>query len=89
MQQIEAKPDPGTIELGFMLLTLGEDTVMNTSKGIEKIAEQARKDGKHHDLTIGIGSGLTGLTIHCNSDPYRSPAHDSKTTVAGGSTRKR
>jgi hypothetical protein len=69
VQQIEAKPDPGTIELGFMLLTLGENTVVETSKGVERITAQARKDGKHHDLTIGIGSARTGLTIHCNSDP--------------------
>lgn len=69
VQQIEAEPDPGTIELGFMLLTLGENTVIDTSKGIERITAQARKDGKHHDLTIGISSGRTGLTIHCNSDP--------------------
>jgi hypothetical protein len=69
VQQIEAKPDPDTIELGFMLLTLGEDAVIDTSKGLKRITAQARKDGKHHDLTIGISSGRTGLTIHCNADP--------------------
>ena len=69
MQQIEEKPEPGTIDLGYMLLTLGENTVVDTSKGIEKVTALARKDGKHHDVTIGISSGCTGLTIHCNSDP--------------------
>ena len=69
VKQIEARPDPATIDLGFMLLTLGEDTVVNVSKGIDKIAHQARKDGKSHDLTVGIGVGGTGLTIHCNDDP--------------------
>lgn len=69
VQQIEAKPDPGTIELGFMLLTLREDTVIDTSRGIERITAQARRDGKHHDLTIVTNDGRTGLTIHCSSDP--------------------
>jgi hypothetical protein len=69
VQQIEAKPDPGTIDLGFMLLTLSEKTVIDVSEGIDRITAQARKDGKHHDLTVGIGSGRTGLTVHCNSDP--------------------
>lgn len=68
VKQIEAHPDPGTIELGFMLLTLGEDTVTETSKAIERITEQARRDRRHHDLTIGISSGSTGFTIHCNAD---------------------
>jgi hypothetical protein len=70
VQQIEAKPDPVTIELGFMLLTLSEDAVIDTSEGIEKIATQARKDAKHHDLTVASSAGRTGLTVHCNSDPF-------------------
>jgi hypothetical protein len=52
-----------------MLLTLGENTVVEVSKGIDAIANQARKDRKSHDLTVGIGSGGTGLTIHCNDAP--------------------
>lgn len=74
VQQIEAKPDPGTIDLGFMLLTLGEDTFRAVSKGIGTIARQARKDGKSHDITVGVSAGDTGLTIHCNSDPVETAA---------------
>ena len=67
--EIEARPDPATIDLGFMLLTLGEDTVVDVSKGIDRIVSLAMKDCKNHDLTIGLGVGGTGLTIHCNEDP--------------------
>lgn len=67
--EIEARPDSATIDLGFMLLTLSEDTVVEVSKGIDKIASLAMKDRKSHDLTIGVGAGGTGLTIHCNDDP--------------------
>ncbi len=66
---IEASPEPATIDLGFTLLTLGEDTVVAVSKAIDQISRQAEADGKGHDFTAGLGPGDTGLTIHCNSDP--------------------
>ena len=69
VKQIEAKPDPATIDLGFMLLTLSEDTVVEISKGIDKISAQASQDHRRHDFTVSIGAGRTGLTIHCNDEP--------------------
>lgn len=69
VKAIEARPDPATIDLGFTLLTLGEDTVLEVSAGIEQLAKQGIADGKNHDVTVGLGSGGTGLTIHCNDDP--------------------
>jgi hypothetical protein len=69
VKAIEARPDPATIDLGLTLLTLGEDTVLGVSAGIGRIAKQTIIDGKNHDLTIGLGRGVTGLTIHCNADP--------------------
>lgn len=71
VKQIEATPDPATIDLGFLLLTLGEDTVVQVSEAIDLLSNAARRDGKNHDLTIGLGSGSTGLTIHCNNDPIQ------------------
>jgi hypothetical protein len=69
VKAIEASPEPSTIDLGFTLLTLGEDTVAGISAGIDQIANQAVIDGKNHDLTVAAGSSGTGLTIHCNDDP--------------------
>jgi len=69
MAQIEYQENPATIQLGFMLLMLSEDTAYKISDGIQEIARLARKDGQCHDLTVGIGEGSTGLTIHCNNDP--------------------
>lgn len=69
VEAIEARPDPSTIDLGFMLLTLGEDTVIEVSAFIDLLAKRAIADGKSHDVTVGLGSGGTGLTIHCNDDP--------------------
>lgn len=66
---IEASPEPATIDLGFTLLTLSEDTAITISEAIDHIARQAQVDGNSHDFTAGLGQGDTGLTIHCNNDP--------------------
>lgn len=66
--EIEARPDPGTIDLGFMLLALSEDAATELSMRLDDISRQAQFDRKHHDLSIGIAGGM-GLTIHCNDDP--------------------
>lgn len=67
IKAIERKPHPATIALGFMLLTLSEDTVQDISAGIDKIRAAARNDHGHHDLSVSIGKGDTGLTVHCNN----------------------
>ena len=69
VRAIEARPDPATIDLGFMLLTLSESTVIEVSACIDRLARRAISDGKSHDVTVGLGSGGTGLTIHINNDP--------------------
>jgi hypothetical protein len=69
---IEAGPDPGMIAFGFMVLTLGEDTVIEISKGIDHLVQRAQRDGKGHDLTVCISGGSTGLTVHCNNDAVQT-----------------
>lgn len=65
---IENREDPTTVDLGFMLLTLAEDTIDKISKAIDRMVAMFRSDCKHHDLTFAISEGNTGLTIHCNDD---------------------
>jgi hypothetical protein len=67
--EIEARPEPATINLGFMLLTLGEDTVRTVSHAIDRFAERSRADGRNHDMSLGLGTAESGLTVHCNDDP--------------------
>ncbi len=74
VKDIEARPDSKTIDLGYMLLTLGEKTVYDVSNGIDELAKRARIDRKLHDLTIDLGPGGTGLTIHCSSEPIEIAA---------------
>lgn len=69
ISQIERQEDPGTIDLGFVLLCLSEDTINQLNGGIDHITELTLQDGKCHDLTIAIDMGATGLTIHSNNEP--------------------
>ncbi len=70
LEDIERVADPGTIDLGFMLLTLSEDTVIRIGDAIKKIAAATRRDRKSHDLTVPMRDEGTGLTIHCNDNPF-------------------
>lgn len=67
LHQIEGSAEPATIELGFLLLTLGEDTCRNIDQGLNAIMRRTRADGKTHDFTIGGDYG--GIAFHCNSAP--------------------
>ncbi len=68
IKAIQARPGPATTDLGFTLLTLGEGTVLEVSAGMEQRAKQGIADGMNHDVTVGLRTGSTGLTIHCNDD---------------------
>ncbi len=69
INQIDELDISGTIDLGFLLLKLDEDTVIHDlNRGISKLLELYKIDGKNHDLTLVIEAGYTGLTIHCNND---------------------
>lgn len=69
LKDIETSPDPRTIDLGFLLLTLSEKTVLDVSRVIRKLAQLAQRDHKNHDLTVGLDAAGSGLTVHCNEDP--------------------
>ncbi len=70
LKEIETRADPQTIDFGFMLLTLSENAVTGISKAIELTARKARQDGKSHDITVPLSEAATGLTVHCNNDPF-------------------
>jgi hypothetical protein len=61
---LEDQPAPVAIDLGLMLLELGEDTVRALNQYIDRILALTAADGQLHDATIGVGA--SGLTIHCS-----------------------
>ena len=64
--EIEDKPSPVAISLGFMLLELSEATVQKINDHIKRVLMLTKQDGGLHDVTIGISNASTGLTVHCS-----------------------
>ncbi len=69
LKEIETRADPQTLDLGFMLLTLGENALLKVSKAIDLITARARRDTQSHDVSVPLDEAGAGLTIHCNDEP--------------------
>lgn len=69
IQQIERLGDPGTIDLGFLLLTLRKDNCRHLAHGIEEMTRRTKRDGKPHDFTISIDEAKEGICLHCSPGP--------------------
>jgi hypothetical protein len=69
VREIESRPGPHTMDLGFALLTLPEDAVIRLSNAIDAMIRQTAGDGRHHDVAMPMGESGDGLTVHCNLDP--------------------
>jgi hypothetical protein len=67
--QIEEQADPATLELGFMLLSLGEDSCRHVHLGLEAITRKAQVDGRRHDLSMSLDAAESGICFHCNPMP--------------------
>ena len=67
VEAIEGRPEAELVDLGFLLLTLGSDTLNTLNRGLEEIARQTTIDRKNHDFTRAFDEGDTGLTIHCGT----------------------
>ena len=72
IEDIEARADAGTIDLGFMLLMLSGETVKDTNRAVDQAVAKTRRDGKVHDITICLGD--SGFTAHCNDQPVAMAA---------------
>jgi hypothetical protein len=76
IEEIETRSEPGAIGTGLELLKLSGKTASGLSRLIDKIVNDAAKDGKAHDATIAIGNEGSGLTVHCNSFPATIAANE-------------
>jgi len=68
VKEIEARPDPATIDLGFSLLAMSEQAVIEISRAVDKVAARTRADRKVHDVTFAFKEG-SGITFHCTDEP--------------------
>lgn len=68
VKEIEARPEPATIDLGFLLLAMSEQAVTEMSRAVNRLAARTRADGKMHDATFAFKDG-PGITFHCTDEP--------------------
>jgi hypothetical protein len=69
LKQIEAKPEPDTLEFAFTILSCDEETTKKLSDGIDEASERFEKDGKRHNFSMSLRSApVTGVIAHCNRD---------------------
>lgn len=73
VKEIEARPDPATIDLGFLLLAMSEQAVTEMSRAVDRVAARTRADGKVHDATFAFKEGH-GITFHCTDEPVHLAA---------------
>lgn len=66
IKEIETKADPATLELGFHLLSMGEDACRDVHRLLETITQMTLLDGKRHDVTLGSNTPPCGVSFHCN-----------------------
>jgi len=69
IREIEARADPATLELGFHLLSMDEDSCRNVHRALECITRQAQLDGRRHDITLASSTPRGGVSFHCNPTP--------------------
>ncbi len=70
LDNISSHEDDYTIEIGFFLLTLSEEAIIQINEGIEKTISLFFIDGKGHDFTAGFDDAKAGITIHTNTLEY-------------------
>lgn len=69
IKEIEAKANPATLELGFHLLSMDEDSCIAVHRLLEAIMQKAQSDGRLHDGTLASCTPPCGITFHCNPLP--------------------
>ena len=88
ISEIDHKAEPVAINLGFMLLELGEETVQNINEYIEEALKRCAADGGFHNMVIGISGASTGLAVHCSQDSYSRVSLGCTGTANSGSIRR-
>jgi hypothetical protein len=69
IEQIEHRSEPGAIAVGLELLKLSGESASNLSRGIDRIAAAAARDGRNHYISVASTQAASGITVHCNNLP--------------------
>lgn len=70
ISSIESDGTASGLELGCMLLDMGQGTIVQFNSAVKEVCKISRQDGLHHDVVMAYRGG--GVTIHCNEEPEHS-----------------
>ncbi|UUZ66315.1 SEC-C domain-containing protein (plasmid) [Polaromonas sp. P1-6] len=69
IEEIETRAEPATLELGFHLLSMDEDSCRNVHRGLEAITRKSWVEGRRQDFTLASSTSEGGISFHCNPTP--------------------
>lgn len=69
IEQIERRPHPAVLELGFTLLSMDGDSCNTVHRAIDGLTKMGKMDGQRHDFVLGMTEPGTGICFHCNPTP--------------------
>ncbi len=68
IKDIEARPEPATIDLGFLLLSMSGQALINMSRVIDMLIASARAYSRYHDATFVFKKGC-GIAFLFSDEP--------------------
>ena len=71
---MEFKDESAAVAMGFFLLEMNEDTIVELNRNIEQLLERTAADGDFHNFSIGFSEPAAGLTVY--GGPVVDPAGD-------------
>lgn len=69
LKEIETRAAPATLELGFHLLSMNEESCRNVHRILEAITRKSQLDGNRHDVMLASSTSPGGVCFHCNPRP--------------------
>jgi len=63
ISHIEREPNPVMLAFGFLVLTMSERAVDNTSSTLEKLAQKTRQYGSNHDFSVLSDDKAAGISF--------------------------
>ena len=74
VSHMEFKDESAAVAMGFFLLEMNEDAIVELNRNIDQLLDRTAADGDFHNFSIGFSDPAAGLTVYCG--PVVDPAAD-------------
>lgn len=69
IEQVEHRPNPAILDLGFTLLAMDEESCIKVHQVIEQLISMVEAEGKRKAFVMGMTALKRGICFHCNPFP--------------------